>query len=149
LQQTEGGEQKAALNILQAPRKACYQVQMRFMVLLVLPLMMLVQGCVCIHQSSRTATTNEIRQHLVSQLHCQALDLNEVAKDRFSGTGRKDTGEFTIEVQRQGELIKFHGAYKEPAKGTFSGSASWNKSASAFLGSHKSKAKEENSIGTP
>jgi hypothetical protein len=122
---------------------------MRSGILLLLPLVMVFQGCVSVHQSSRTANTDEICQHLVSQLHCQVLELNEDAKDRFSGVGRNETGEFTIDAQREGEQIKFHGVYKEPAKGTFSGSTSWNKSASAFLGSHKSKAKEENSIGTP
>jgi hypothetical protein len=100
--------------------------QMRFTMLLVLLLVMLFQGCVYIHQSSGTASMNEIRQHLISQLHCRALELSEIDRNRFSGTGRNDTGEFTIEVHREGEQIKFHGVYKEPAKGTFSGSASWN-----------------------
>jgi hypothetical protein len=122
---------------------------MRSRILLLLLSAMAFEGCISVHQSSRTANPNEIRQHLVSQLHCQALELNEDAKDRFSGVGRNDKGEFTIETQRQGEQIKFQGVYKEPAKGTFSGSSSWNKSASAFLGTHKSEEKEENSIGVP
>jgi hypothetical protein len=112
-------------------------------------LLLLFQGCVYIHQHSGTANTNEIRLHLTSQLHCQTLELSEISRDRFSGTGRNDTGEFTIEVQREGEQIKFHGIYTEPAEGTFSGSASWNKSASGFLGLHKSKMSEQNSLGTP
>jgi len=122
---------------------------MRFTTLVVLPLVLLFQGCVYIHQSSGVAHTSEIRQHLVSQLHCEALELSGTDRDHFSGTGRNDTGEFTIAVQREGEQIKFHGVYKEPAKGTFSGSASWSKSVRGFLGVHKSKVSEQDSMGTP
>jgi hypothetical protein len=116
---------------------------------LVLALAILMSGCVYIHQGSGVADTSEIRQHLVSQLHCEALELSRSDRDHFSGTGRNDTGEFTIAVQREGEQIKFHGVYKEPAKGTFSGSASWNKSVRGFLGVHKSKVSEQSSMGTP
>jgi len=78
---------------------------------LVLPVLLVLQGCVCVHKNSATATTNEIRQHLSSQLHCQALELREGNKNQLSGTGKNDTGEFTIEVTREGEQIKFHGVY--------------------------------------
>lgn len=122
---------------------------MRLTMRFVLPLAILFTGCVYIHQSSGVADTSEIRRHLVSQLHCETLELSGIDRDHFSGTGRNDTGEFTVAVQREGEQIKFHGVYKEPAKGTFSGSASWNKSVRGFLGVHKSKVSEQNSIGTP
>ena len=122
---------------------------MRFAVVLVLPLLLLLQGCVYFHQSSGTANANEIRQHLVLQLHCQALELGKIGRNHFSGTGRNAQGEFTIEVQREVDQLKFHGIYVEPAKGTLSGSASWNKSASGFLGQRKSKVAEDNSVGNP
>ena len=116
---------------------------------LVLPLLLVLQGCVCVHKNSATANTNEIRQHLSSQLHCQVLELRETNQNGFSGTGKNDTGEFSIELTREGDQIKFHGVYTEPAKGTFSGSASWSKNVSGFLGLHKSKESEQNSVGTP
>ena len=112
-------------------------------------MLFLLQGCVHIHKNSGTADTNEIRQHLSSQLHCQALELREVNKNSFSGTGKNDTGEFTVEVTREGDQIRFRGVYTEPAKGTFSGSASWSKDVSGFFGSHKSKESEQNSVGKP
>jgi hypothetical protein len=122
---------------------------MRSIPWLVLPVPFLLQGCVHFHKNSGTADTNEIRQHLVSQLHCQVLELREVNENHFSGTGKNETGEFTVEVTREGEQIRFRGVFTEPAKGTFSGSASWSKEMSGFLGSHKSKVAEENSLGTP
>jgi len=39
----------------------------------------------------------------------------------FNLRQRDDTGEFTIEVEREGEQIKFHGFYTDPTKGTFNG----------------------------
>jgi hypothetical protein len=119
---------------------------LRFLV--ILPLVILC-GCVHINENSATASQERIQAHLSAQLHCRTLDLKENSKDSFSGTGKNDTGEFTIDVTREGMAIAFHGVYKEPAKGTFSGSASWSKRVDAAFGFHKNGESTQDSLGTP
>lgn len=117
---------------------------------LIFPVLLLLNGCVYSHTNdSATASTEEIKEHLIMQLHFQALELWQIHKDSFSGTGTNDTGPFQIEVTREGGQIHFHGVYTEPVKGTFSGSAGWSRNASAFFGLHKSESSEQSSLRTP
>ncbi len=119
---------------------------LRFLVLLPL---LVSSGCVHVHETSATAGMDRIRNHLAAQLHCEALELKENSRDSFSGAGKNQTGEFTIEVTRQGQKIVFHGIYTGQAQGTFSGSASWNKSFNSAFGFHKSSESTQVSLSTP
>jgi hypothetical protein len=121
---------------------------LKFVALLTL---VILAGCVHINEGSRSANLEQIKAHLKRQLHCQALDLQENTKNTFSGTGRNDTGGFTITATREKETIIFHGVYvySEPSKGTFSGSAIWSKQVNSAFGFHKSKESAQDSLGTP
>ncbi len=111
----------------------------------ILPVL-LFPGCAHMHESSATASIEQIKAHLFAQLHCQSLNLSAEPDGNFSGSGRNDTGDFKISVSRQSERILFKGAYVEPAHGAFTGSASWNKAATSFLGFHKSHHSTNNSF---
>lgn len=111
--------------------------------------LVVVLGCVHIHEDSACASKEQIKNHLAAQLHCQCLELKENGRDNFSGTGKNDTGEFAINVARQGGNIAFHGAYLEPAKGTFSGSSSWRKNVNSGFGIHIRSESSRGSLGTP
>ncbi|EEF57699.1 hypothetical protein [Pedosphaera parvula] len=119
---------------------------LRFLVLLPLVIMF---GCVHVNENSATASQEQIKAHLAAQLHCQTLELEQNSKDSFSGTGKNETGEFTIKVIRQGTTIAFHGVYVAPATGTFSGSACWSKSVNSTFGFHKTSQSTQDSLGTP
>lgn len=112
-------------------------------------LLVTVCGCVHIHEDSGIASKEQIQAHLAAQLHCQRLDLREEGRNHFSGTGRNDTGEFTLHVTREGRTISFHGAYLEPGRGTFSGSAAWTKNVNSALGFDSSTESSHASMGSP
>ena len=122
---------------------------MRFLKFAVLAPLVLLLGCVHIHESSATATKDQIQARLKAQLHCQFLELHERGSHGYLGTGKNDTGEFTIEVNREAEVIKFHGVYTPPSQGTFSGSASWSKKVNAGFGVHRAFESDKTSLGTP
>src|SRR5258708_7924087 len=104
---------------------------MRAMKSLALLPLFLVVGCIHVNldiahvnENSRTASKDQITEHLVGQLHCQSLELRETGPNAFSGDGKNDTGPFTITVTREGDKVRFQGAYTGDAHGTFGGSAS-------------------------
>lgn len=112
-----------------------------------LPLFLLL-GCVHIHDSSATAEAARIQSQLISQLHCQTLDLRPTDKDHFTGTGKTDQGEFTMNVTREGEKILFQGVYTGQTHGGFSGSASWSRNVNAFIGFPKAKESVQSSTSS-
>src|SRR5689334_2045191 len=112
-----------------------------------LPLLLLL-GCVHIHDNSTTADMARIQAHLVSQLHCQRLDLWPTGEEQFAGTGKTEQGEFTIQVTREREKISFQGVYTGQTQGGFSGSASWSKNVNAFIGFHKASQSVQTSVSS-
>lgn len=108
----------------------------------------LLAGCAQVNESSATASQEQIRAHLMAQLHCQRLDLRDEGKGRFTGAGKNDTGDFDITVTRKAGKIVFEGAYTAPAQGTFSGSSSWQKQVNAAFGWHKSGATSETTFSS-
>jgi len=112
-------------------------------------LLLMLTGCVHINKGTATADCAEIESHIKSQLHCAKLELHENNHDSFSGVGRNDTGEFTIEVTRKDDVLNFHGAYLDKSKGTFSGSASWSTHVNSGVGIHQTSESSSSSLKTP
>jgi hypothetical protein len=127
----------------------CIQVSVRSVKCLAMFSLIGLAGCVHFQESSATAGVDRIQEHISSQLHCEALHLEEKDRNCFSGAGKNQTGEFTIEVARDGDKITFHGVYTGQTHGTFSGSASWNKYINSAFGMHTYGETSQNSIGTP
>jgi hypothetical protein len=105
-------------------------------------------GCKHIHENSADANVDQIRAHLKGQLHCQSLELDPTDKNKFAGSGKMDGGDFTIDATREGQSILFQGEYVEPARGKFSGSASWSKELNAFIGFHRSRVTVQDSTSS-
>ena len=115
-----------------------------------LPVLLLV-GCihvnlVHVNENSRTASKDQITDRLIGQLHCHSLELQETARDTFTGIGRNDTGPFTLTVTREKETIHFQGTYTGDAHGTFGGSASWSKHVNAAFGFHQASESSQTSL---
>ncbi len=115
---------------------------------------LMMAGCVHINESSTTANETQIHDHLTNQLHCQRLDLSRIDKDHFTGTGSDATGEFTIQVDRQGDKINYKGHYTKlqsgpTGSGGFQGSASWSKSVTRSCWTHKYRETTETTTCSP
>ncbi len=123
---------------------------MRCLKLIALLPVLLLPACVHVHESSANANIEQIKTHLMAQLHCQSLELVPDGKNSFSGNGKNDSGPFTIHVKREKEKIVFEGAYTANAK--FNGTASWTKNYYSFGGSvggfHKSRETSQSSISS-
>jgi hypothetical protein len=130
----------------QKARSHYIKLSMRILQLVALLPVFLLAACAHRHESSASASADQIKAHLITQLHCQTLDLAAEGKNRFLGEGKNDTGRFKITVTRERGKIAFQGEYIEPAHGAFSGSASWSKSSNSFLGFHKFRDSWQDSI---
>ena len=126
--------------------ESLYQVVVRSLRCISLLSLLVLLGCVHIHEGSDKADLHQIQTHLAAQLHCQSLDLESSGKDSFSGKGKNDTGDFTIDVTRQAGQILFQGVYVDPTHGRFSGSASWSKNFNSSLGFYKSRESAQSSF---
>jgi hypothetical protein len=137
------------LDFARQPGKFAYQFLMRTLRILVLLPALISSGCFHMHDTSSSATTEQIRVHLLTQLHCHTMDLHATGKNAFSGNGRNDTGDFSLTATRDGNTIAFKGVYAAPGQGTFSGSASWDRSFNAGFGFHRSRISTSDSLGAP
>ncbi len=129
-------------------RRAVYKATMSVLRALVLFVALACSGCVCVKESSATATQAEIESRLGLQLHCTEIHLQAEGKGRFTGTGKNDTGDFDIEVSREDEKIVFQGKYAGPTQGGFGGSLYWSNSRTRFLCFRKSKTSSQSSFST-
>lgn len=119
----------------------------------VMALALLLAGCTQViytrTEGSATASSLQIRDRLSSELKCKALELAEQGGDHFVGTGRNDTGEFTITVVRENGTINYHGKYNPPSVTTFSGSVFWQRQSSRLLGGRKARSVDSSTHSSP
>ncbi len=105
-------------------------------------------SCAQVKESSATANQEQIESRLLNILGATALHLTPEGTHKFTGTGRNGTGEFRIEVSREGKALSFRGDYLPPAGGSFSGSSYWSRSSGSFLGLHRSKESSQSTFTT-
>ncbi len=121
---------------------------MRWLPLIAFSPLVMVGGCISLHEGNAAASREEITAHFRRQLHADALELTAEGRDQFAGSGRNQTGPFTIRVKREHDRINFEGVYTGSVQGGFNGTWIWSREFHAFPGYRQHTSSQEDTFNT-